>query len=264
MLKLRIAASFCLLIGVTLVITFFNVISFGKARTFNHEVVAKVFCRWILYCLGVRVQFTDREKIRNICSTENVVFIANHQSTLDVLVICAIGLPRCRFFLTGLDRENPSIALIWAAAAQLGTFFTCPQRFPEKRVEIFRRAAAVLKETGDNVFLTPEGVRSSTGEILKFNKGAFHLAKDLNRRVVPLYFQTPDEVNPGLGFRPGQGVVSVEMMEPIDSANWSLNSLESTAEEVRQIYIQRRKKSKGTENFVGLHKAMQASAAINP
>ncbi len=80
-----------------------------------------------------------------------------------------------------------------------------PQEYPEKRVAIFKRADRILRETGDSVYLSPEGMRVTTGEIGHFNKGSFHLATSLHAQIVPIYFAIPREINPGMGYdaKPG-------------------------------------------------------------
>ena len=55
------------------------------------------------------------------------------------------------------------------------------------------------------MYLSPEGMRVTTGEIGHFNKGSFHLATSLHAQIVPIYFAIPREINPGMGYdaKPG-------------------------------------------------------------
>ena len=63
------------------------------------------------------------------------VYISNHTSTLDLFVLVALGLPNCRFFLSGFLRKFVPLGVIaWA----MGTFFTVPQDYPDERRHIFR------------------------------------------------------------------------------------------------------------------------------
>ena len=111
------------------------------------------------------------------------VFVSNHTSSLDLFVLVALGLPDCRFFLSGFLRKLIPLGMIsW----MLGTFFTVPQDRPQERVRIFQRAERVLRRTGESVYLSPEGGRVTTGEIGRFNKGAFHLATNLQRADRPV------------------------------------------------------------------------------
>ena len=57
------------------------------------------------------------------------VFVSNHTSTLDLFVLVALGLPDCRFFLSGFLRKLVPLGVIsW----MLGTFFTVPQDRPQR------------------------------------------------------------------------------------------------------------------------------------
>ena len=87
----------------------------------------------------------------------------------------------------------------------MGTFFTVPQNRPAERTRIFARAERVLRRTGESVYLSPEGGRITTGEIGHFNKGAFHLATNLQVPIVPsLHPTSPRRSIQGSGTTHGQ------------------------------------------------------------
>ena len=164
------------------------------------------------------------------------VYISNHTSTLDMFILVALGMPRCRFFLSGFVRKYiPLGAMAW----MMGTFFTVPQDRPEERRRIFAAAERTLRHTGESVYLSPEGARITTGQIGHFNKGAFHLATNLHAPIVPLYFHIPHEIDPGRGFDARPGVVTVEVMPAIDTHDWMLEELESNVACVRETFIRR-------------------------
>jgi len=148
-----------------------------------------------------------------------VVYISNHPSTLDLFVLVALGLPNTRFFLSGFLKKYLPIGII---AGLMGTFFTVTQDHPAERVRIFQRADRILRRTGESVYLSPEGQRVPTGGIGAFNKGAFHLAASLRAPIVPLYFDVPDEVTPGVGLDARPGTVRVHVLPPIDTSGWRI------------------------------------------
>ena len=168
------------------------------------------------------------------------IYISNHTSTLDIFILVALGLPRCRFFLSGFVRKYiPLGAMAW----MMGTFFTVPQDRPDERRRIFAAADRTLRATGESVYLSPEGGRVTTGQIGHFNKGAFHLATSLHVPIVPLYFHIPREIDPGRGFDARPGVVTVDVMPAIDTRDWVLDDLESNIARVREIFIRRHEAS---------------------
>ncbi len=141
-------------------------------------------------CYGVRIRVASDAPPFPRTQT---VYVSNHTSTLDLFVLVALGLPNCRFFLSGFLRKFVPLGIIgW----MMGTFFTVPQDRPAERGRIFQRAERMLRRTGESVYLSPEGGRITTGQIGHFNKGAFHLATNLRAPIVPMYFDIPPEVDP--------------------------------------------------------------------
>ena len=143
-------------------------------------------------------------------------------------------MPNARFFLTGALRKWIPLGII---THLMGTFFTVPQTRPTARVRIFQRAERILRQTGESVYLSPEGGRIATGEIGHFNKGAFHLAANLKAPIVPLYFQIPPEVDPGMGYNAKPGAVHVYVKPPIDTHAWRIEELERNKEYVREMFV---------------------------
>jgi 1-acyl-sn-glycerol-3-phosphate acyltransferase len=164
------------------------------------------------------------------------VYVSNHTSTLDLFVLVALGLPNCRFFLSGFLRRIVPLGVI---AWMTGTFFTVPQDRPAERRRIFARAARVLRRTGESVYLSPEGGRITSGAIGHFNKGAFHLATALCAPIVPLYFEIPPAIDPGLGFDARPGVITVHALPAIDTRDWRLEDLAANVARVRDIFVAR-------------------------
>ncbi len=57
----------------------------------------------------------------------------------------------------------------------------------------------MLRRTGESVYLSPEGKRITDGTIGHFNKGAFHLATNLQVPILPFYIDIPPEIDPQMG-----------------------------------------------------------------
>jgi 1-acyl-sn-glycerol-3-phosphate acyltransferase len=184
----------------------------------------------VLRIYGVRVRVLGARPFPQ----SQTVYISNHTSTLDLFVLVALGLPNCRFFLSGFVRRFVPLGVI---AVAMGTFFTVPQDRPEERKRIFRRAADTLKRTGESVYLSPEGGRITTGQIGHFNKGAFHIATDLRAPIVPMYFHIPREIDPGRGYSARRGTVTVHVLPPIDTADWRIDDVLINKEHVRDTFV---------------------------
>lgn len=206
-----------------------GVMTLFRARRLYSWVAGRL-CLAILdiYGVGIRLH-AERPFPRS-----QTVYISNHTSTLDLFVLVALGLPNCRFFLSGYLRQLVPLGII---AWMMGTFFTVPQDRPAERTRIFKRAASILRRTRESVYLSPEGGRITTGEIGHFNKGAFHLATDLRVPIVPLYFQIPRAIDPGTGYRARPGIVHVYLLPPIDTSAWIESDLSANTERVRNMFV---------------------------
>jgi 1-acyl-sn-glycerol-3-phosphate acyltransferase len=163
------------------------------------------------------------------------VYISNHTSTLDLFILLALKMPNTRFFLYGRLRSYLPLGIIGYI---LGVFWTVSQEFPEKRTQIFKRAATVLKRTKESVYLSPEGMRVTSGEIGHFNKGAFHLAADLQVPIVPFYIAIPSAINPGRGWCPRPGIVDIYIKPPIATTEWEIEYLSTYVSALRELFIQ--------------------------
>jgi 1-acyl-sn-glycerol-3-phosphate acyltransferase len=195
-----------------------------------YAAMARLTSQGILAIHGVRVEVRGWVPLPRT----QTVYISNHTSTLDLFVLVALGLPNCRFFLSGFLRKYIPLGVI---AWMMGTFFTVPQDRPDERRKIFARAARRLRQTRESVYLSPEGGRITTGEIGHFNKGAFHLATDLGAPIVPMYFHIPPAMDPGLGYAARPGVVTVHVLPPIGTSAWTEADVHANTQRTRDLFV---------------------------
>ena len=200
------------------------------ARRFYSEVIGRWIGRTVLRIWGIDYARHHSEPLPN----RQTIYISNHTSTLDVMLLIALALPRARFFLSGYLRKFPVVAIIGYI---IRVFWTVPQEFPERRRQIFRRADRILRRTGDSVYLSPEGQCVTTGEIGSFNKGAFHLATSLKAPIVPIYIHIPARVQGWRDYSAQPGTVDVYFLPTIDTSSWRLENLETNRDRVRGLYL---------------------------
>ena len=227
----------CLLLTLSLVVASLGALltlATGMATLFLarrlYARMATAIARTILRLWSIRLEIVPQRP----WPTGQVVYISNHPCTLDLFVLVALGLPNTRFFLSGhLKKYLPIGVLAWL----MGTFFTVPQDRPAERNRIFQRADRVLRRTAESVYLSPEGGRVANGSIGAFNKGAFHLAASLGVPIVPLYFDVPDAVTPGMGVDARPGTVRVHVLPPIDTRPWRVADVPRHRDEVHALYL---------------------------
>jgi 1-acyl-sn-glycerol-3-phosphate acyltransferase len=226
---LRAVVSGLLITLASVVVLVGGAVTLFRARRL-YAAIACLTARAVLAIFGVRVRLQGQLPFPRT----QTVYISNHTSTLDLFVLIALGLPNCRFFLSGFVRKFVPLGIIaWA----MGTFFTVPQDRPEERRRIFKRAADTLRRTGESVYLSPEGGRITTGQIGHFNKGAFHMATDLRVPIVPMYFHIPKAMDPGVGYGAGRGTVTVHVLPQIDTGAWTEDEVMINKERVRETFV---------------------------
>ena len=228
--RIKAALSVALMTVGSLAMLLVALVTAFQARRLYAERMAAPLGRLTLRLWGIRLAVHDAPAE----TLEQRVYISNHTSTLDIFVLIALGLPNTRFFLSGFLRKLPPLGLM---GYLMGIFWTVPQEFPQRRVAIFKRAARILKRTGESVYLSPEGARITTGEVGHFNKGAFHLATTLGAPIVPFFIVTPAEVDPGMGYRAGAGQVDVHFKPVIDTRDWRVEDVATNKERVRDRFV---------------------------
>jgi 1-acyl-sn-glycerol-3-phosphate acyltransferase len=219
-----------LMILAVVVMAVARAVTLGGGRRFSAEVVARSVARAFLWMAGVRVVLHQSAPF----PAAGVIYTANHSSTLDLFILIAMGLPRTRYFMKRASWLFPPVG---ATGALIGTFFTPPQTLPAARARCFQAAERKLRETGDSVYLSPEGTRITTGGVGPFNKGTFHLATALGAPIVPLFFAIPRSINPGKGVRSLPGTVHVHVLPTMITSDWRLDDLVANKERVRDVYV---------------------------
>jgi putative phosphoserine phosphatase/1-acylglycerol-3-phosphate O-acyltransferase len=177
---------------------------------------------------GIDVRVTGEG---NLWSARPAVFIFNHQSAVDVLLLCKL-LRRDFVAISKQEvRQNPIFGPLFSLA---GTVFI--DRFNRVRaVEALRPAIDALR-SGLSIAIAPEGTRMPTPKLGRFKKVAFHIAMAAGVPIVPLVFRNALDALPkhGIILRPAQ--VDVVVHPPIDTTGWRHADLDRHVEEVEQLY----------------------------
>ena len=112
------------------------------------------------------------------------VFIGNHQTALDVLLLGTIFPKYCS--VTSKKQLKSMPFLGWFMSLSGTVFIDRADR--KSAVKAFDGAAKTIREKRQSVFIFPEGTRSNASEpmLLAFKKGAFHLAIQAKVPIVPV------------------------------------------------------------------------------
>lgn len=177
---------------------------------------------------GVELQARGEQ---HLWSHRPAVFIFNHQSALDSLLLCKL-LRRDMVAIAKQElRANPIFGPAFAVA---GTVFI--DRFDRRRaLEALEPAVAALRE-GLSIVIAPEGTRMPTPRLGKFKKGAFHIALRAGVPIVPIVFRNTNDALPKHGVFVRPTTVEVEILPPIPTTGWHLGDLDSHIAAVHAEY----------------------------
>lgn len=172
--SLIICASYGVIISIILRLVGYGGISqWAAARSF----------KWTMrYSTGVTFEIDDPNDYLN--TTRPAVFIGNHQTELDVLMLGCIFPKYCSVTAKSSLKRFPFLGWFMALS---GTVFIDRKNSSSAR-EAMAGAADEIKRKRQSVYMFPEGTRSYYQDpgLLPFKKGAFHLAIQANVPIVPV------------------------------------------------------------------------------
>ena len=177
---------------------------------------------------GIKLVIKGRE---NLNAQRPAVFIFNHQSNADFLVLAKL-LRKDTVAIAKKELKLTPIGPIFAAA---GVIFI-DRKNKDKAIEAMKPAVDAL-HNGISVAIAPEGTRSYDYNLGAFKKGAFHLAMQAGVPIVPIVIKNAHDIMPrGSSFvRPA--VVEVIVQKPVSSAGWTKTNLNSKIKSIRDSYL---------------------------
>jgi 1-acyl-sn-glycerol-3-phosphate acyltransferase len=154
-----------------------------------------------------------------------VVYVANHQSQADILVVYLISR-QFRWLAKESLFKVPFLGWAMSAAGYV------PVKRGDRRShsECMRRSAEHLK-AGTSMLFFPEGTRSKDGKLQPFKGGAFKLAKESNVPLIPITVEGAAELLPKGSLIPSVAIVKITIHPGINSSQMSEEELMLKARE---------------------------------
>lgn len=203
-----------------------------SGRTFFR--IARVWSRFLLTVLRVRVvaevdPATERRTSGPGSQGEGMVFVANHQSYMDIPAIFAT-MPTPLVFATKAELFRIPV---FGGALKAGGFIPVYRGDRSRGKMVFDRASERLHAGGSLLFF-PEGTRTGDGRIGRFRRGAFVAALAAGAPVVPLGIDGALDVlhRHRLVVRPG--TIRVRYGAPVESAEYGAEGREAMQVTVRR------------------------------
>jgi putative phosphoserine phosphatase/1-acylglycerol-3-phosphate O-acyltransferase len=167
----------------------------------------------------------------NLTTSRPAVFVFNHQSTLDALIVA--GLVRTDF--TGVAKKearwDPRMMLI---GALLDPAFVDRGNTSQARTSLDAVVGRI--RAGTSVVIAPEGTRTATPVLQSFKKGAFHLAMQAGVPMIPIVIRNAGELMWRRSGIINPGTVDVAVLDPIPTGAWTVGNLSKHVSEVRQLF----------------------------
>jgi lysophosphatidate acyltransferase len=162
--------------------------------------------KWVMrYTTGVTFDIIEGEEY---LSTRPAIFVGNHQTELDVLMLGAIFPPYCSVTAKKSLRNVPFLG--WFMTLSRTVFIDRANR--ENAMKAFDGAVNEMRNHRQSVFIFPEGTRSYSDEpmLLPFKKGAFHLAVKAGVPIVPVVTENYSHVMSPRNLRFNAGSIKVK------------------------------------------------------
>lgn len=179
---------------------------------------------------GVTLNIEGEE---NLWSHRPAVFIFNHQSGLDSLLMAQITK---RDTVGVAKKELETTPIVGPLMKAAGVVFV-DRGDRNKAIEAMQPAVEAMRN-GLSVVIAPEGTRSATKKLGKFKKGAFHMAMAAGVPIVPVVIKNALDALPRDGMVIRSATIDVVVHPPIPTSEWEREDLDEHISEIEELYAQ--------------------------
>ena len=227
---IRSAVLVTLGVAITAFISFWCVIFslFANAENNIHK-IANLWAKILLLIFNTKVEIIGKE---NILRGKPQIFMANHQSDFDILIVLAHIPGQFRWLV---KKELFHIPIFGAAMKSAG-YISIDRNNRERAMQSLDQAALRIRE-GKSIMAFPEGSRSRFGEIKPFKQGTFYLAIKSGVPIVPISIIGSGEIMPKRSLKINPGKIKLVIDKPIDVKNITLENRQELITIVRNTII---------------------------
>ncbi len=178
---------------------------------------------------GIKLDIRGEE---HCWSQRPAVFIFNHQSVTDALIIARL----LRRDFTGIAKKELAMHPLAGPLFRIADTVFVDRKNTEKAVKSLRSVTHTLNQ-GISIAIAPEGTRSVGDRLGPFKKGPFHIAREAGVPIVPIIIHNSTDVLPkgGVFLRPAR--VQVDVLPPVDTSDWRVRDVDKHVGLVRQMYL---------------------------
>lgn len=195
--------------------------------------VGRSFLYAMRYTTGVEFVIDDPKNI--LGTTRPAVFVGNHQTELDVLMLGTMFPKYCSITAKASLKKTPFLGWFMTLS---GSIFIDRKNSKDAR-EAMKGAADEIKSKRQSVYMFAEGTRSYSKEpdLLPFKKGAFHLAVQAGVPIVPCVVANYSHVLFVKDLVFNAGKIPVKILDPIPTANLTSADVDELTRTTRELMM---------------------------
>ncbi|KAK7428626.1 1-acylglycerol-3-phosphate O-acyltransferase [Neonectria magnoliae] len=191
---------------------------------------------WLLFRLVSGVEFVVDDPKDILGSTRPAVFIGNHQTELDVLMLGTMFPKYCSITAKASLKRTPFLGWFMSLS---GSIFIDRKNAKDARGAM-QGAAEEIKTKRQSVYMFPEGTRSYAKDpmLLPFKKGAFHLAVQAGVPIVPCVVANYSHVLYLKEFVFNAGKIPIKILDPIPTKGLTSADVDELTRTTRESMLE--------------------------
>lgn len=200
----------------------------------------RLLSRGGLRVAGIRIEVENRERVT---ATQPCVYLANHQSAMDLLTYGVMAPSHTTIIAKAELRRVPGLGALLAGA---GVRFI-DRRNPEQAIPELKRLADAMRAERISVAVAPEGTRNRDAgqRLLPFKHGPFHLAIQAGVPCLPVVCEPIGHLVSWSGRRLRSGTIRFKVLDPIETTGLT------EAEAGRLAALARDRMQRAIDSFAG-------------
>ena len=196
-----------------------------KARNFS----ISLFADSASALIGLDIKVKNEHRL---WSHRPAVFIFNHQSKTDFLIATSL----LRKDVVGIGKQElKKIPVIGQVLEQAGIVMI-DRKNTSSSIEAMKPLVNAMNKDQQSVCVAPEGTRSVSKKLAPFKKGAFHIAMQAQVPIVPIVIHNALDSAPKGRFEFTPCTVEVEILEPVETDDWTVDNMEEKIAEIWHDY----------------------------
>ena len=191
--------------------------------------IAYLWARMLLGLARTRVDVIGRE---NVLMDRPQIFMSNHQSDFDILIVLAHIPGQFRW----IAKKELFMIPVFGKAMKNAGYIEIDRKNHAKAMQSLDEAAQKIRE-GKSVVTFPEGTRSKDGTIQPFKQGLFHLAIKAGVPIVPITIIGANEIMPKRKLMVKPGRITMVIDKPVDVTGYTIERRAELIERIRGIIV---------------------------